>query len=616
MQSEYEQMTVVKLKELAKDRGISLKGSLRKADIISTLLSSNSVEPKDKLDHTTDCLHSTPKQTLSLTTDVLLARFLSMTKTELQILAEHSDIKKDGVGWATCCPPTGNKADIADALVRHEMNNAPTARTAEDVDTPPSSPVNPKQHTSPQTPDNVLDSEEALEEKWSFHNLPRNLPEQAGMGWLHRLNTARSDWINVSKRDLRPERGVDTGQFIHPEYPPRVCVSFGGHDQRESVQKLHEGNHHVGADPWAVCDYVREALNWRAHEIFIIDEVSDAYPKWRWSYTWAQRKCRVQLFFVSKSWALSPYCLAELQAYVEMLCKGEVTGCMAFACLKEHFRISDPSEEQSRHIAAHFEKYAKLQEDGTLHVDMLKWLQYKQAELRKRLIGEHGAKLARERVPHAIFNLSAVWDWIESSGRKVKGDLKEMSECAIGLCQFLKETCPEPRGPEGDGSKFSMREEERAFFLARKDPEDHGFIDEDWRPEDSVIKALPCSVRLVKCCLPLPVRNPYRNDGHRLDLNTVSVENMVQKLPGIGEKLADKIRLSRPFQHVHELLKVEGIGNGKFATIHPFVTVGEEEPRKGRRVVYLAFTIDSEKLVGPFSDINEAVVASKQLVDG
>lgn len=284
---------------------------------------------------------------------------------------------------------------------------------------------------------------------------------------------------------------------------------------------------------------------------------------------------------------------------------------MVIACLQQEFVIEGPSERQRRHVADSFGNYAHLQDNGTLHVDLLKWLEYKQEELHKRLTNESGSKVADKRVPREIYNLSTVWDWIESHGRKVKGDLKEMSESARDLCQFIKGQFPK-------NIDRSAREEERERYLSRsreEDPKDHGYIDEDWTPEESVCKALPKGVRLVKCCHPIPVRNPYRNDGHRLNLNTVSVQDMVQKLPGIGKEIAERIQQNRPFKHVHDLLHIRGIGDRKVECIHPFVTVGEEEPRHQRKVTYLAFKIDSQKVVGPFSDIHAAVAASKQLVE-
>eukprot|EP01047_Picozoa_sp_COSAG01_P102159 COSAG01_NODE_31788_length_591_cov_1.357724_1_plen_157_part_01 len=42
----------------------------------------------------------------------------------LQNLAKRYGIKKPGVGWPKCCPPTGDKADIIEALLKHEAGEA------------------------------------------------------------------------------------------------------------------------------------------------------------------------------------------------------------------------------------------------------------------------------------------------------------------------------------------------------------------------------------------------------------------------------------------------------------------------------------------------------------
>merc|ERR1719356_1086665 len=40
------------------------------------------------------------------------------TKAKLEILAVAMGIKRARVGWATCCPPRGNKPDIVSALLK------------------------------------------------------------------------------------------------------------------------------------------------------------------------------------------------------------------------------------------------------------------------------------------------------------------------------------------------------------------------------------------------------------------------------------------------------------------------------------------------------------------
>jgi len=39
-----------------------------------------------------------------------------MSLEQLKLLAVERGVKREGVGWAACCPPAGSKADIVRAL--------------------------------------------------------------------------------------------------------------------------------------------------------------------------------------------------------------------------------------------------------------------------------------------------------------------------------------------------------------------------------------------------------------------------------------------------------------------------------------------------------------------
>jgi competence protein ComEA len=62
-----------------------------------------------------------------------------------------------------------------------------------------------------------------------------------------------------------------------------------------------------------------------------------------------------------------------------------------------------------------------------------------------------------------------------------------------------------------------------------------------------------------------------------LDLNTASYEDL-QKLPGIGAKLAERIIARRPYKQVKDLEKVPGIGKKTIERIAPSVRVGLPPP--------------------------------------
>ena len=54
-----------------------------------------------------------------------------LRQQELEVLAIQLGIKQKRIGWATCCPPKGAKADIIDAVLRAEA--APPGRAPEAV---------------------------------------------------------------------------------------------------------------------------------------------------------------------------------------------------------------------------------------------------------------------------------------------------------------------------------------------------------------------------------------------------------------------------------------------------------------------------------------------------
>lgn len=70
---------------------------------------------------------------------------------------------------------------------------------------------------------------------------------------------------------------------------------------------------------------------------------------------------------------------------------------------------------------------------------------------------------------------------------------------------------------------------------------------------------------------------PSSERAERIDLNTASVKDL-ERLPGVGDKLARKIMASRNarggrFDSLEQLLQIDGIGQKTLDAIRPYVYV-------------------------------------------
>eukprot|EP00942_MAST-04A_sp_MAST-4A-sp1_P014468 g14468.t1 len=153
-----------------------------------------------------------------------------------------------------------------------------------------------------------------------------------------------------------------------PMWKPFVCVSFPGKGLRGRNFKRGRADSALtnietdkaGREPWAVCDYIRDALYWPTDFMFIdfeqvgsynvdhYDEKEkkhflcgsklmktrdesngyriwqksrkrgDGYRNWKRVFTWAQEESKLNLFFISSVWLQSPYCLGELADLIKL----------------------------------------------------------------------------------------------------------------------------------------------------------------------------------------------------------------------------------------------------------------------------------------------------------
>lgn len=80
-----------------------------------------------------------------------------------------------------------------------------------------------------------------------------------------------------------------------------------------------------------------------------------------------------------------------------------------------------------------------------------------------------------------------------------------------------------------------------------------------------------------------------------IDINTAPPE-ILELLPGIGEKTAKKIVAARPFANVPDLIRVHGIGPKKLAKLQPYIVVRGNAEEKG-----VAEIVEEETSPGPDS---------------
>jgi hypothetical protein len=175
---------------------------------------------------------------------------------------------------------------------------------------------------------------------------------------------------------LRDDKAVHVpGSVRMPAYKPHVVASFSSLNLkgRYGVNAVENGlledaqPAKAAVEPWAICDYLREALSWPTDVIYIDAEQAGMYNvdpyvaatgrhhlhgtvhgtddgrvgsrNWKAQYSWAQRQADVQLIFLSSTWLASMYCCGELADYFEDVRNGKRVPSLVFVILEERFEF-------------------------------------------------------------------------------------------------------------------------------------------------------------------------------------------------------------------------------------------------------------------------------------
>ena len=181
----------------------------------------------------------------------------------------------------------------------------------------------------------------------------------------------------------------------------------------------------------------------------------------------------------------------------------------------------------------------------------------------------------------SVYDLHHIQDWIKSAGA-AKTDIKQMSDQIIKLAEALQSL--HPLGTEGYADEVLMAE--RDEFTHREDPLDFAEQCTD------ISGAVPEGWSGNAWTPPVRVRNRYKDDIQRIDINTASVEDLAFKLPSVGAgksagMLAERAKRG-PFARLQHMLPghkrhVKSVGHGTLKQILPFLTArpGRWEGRDG-----------------------------------
>ena len=305
----------------------------------------------------------------------------------------------------------------------------------------------------------------------------------------------------------------------------------------------------AGHDPWGVCDFLRDWLEWPKDSIFIDSEVFGTYDHWDTVYCWAQRKAPLGVLFLSNdmlkkhddghgrsSWDC--FCLkTEIPAWVRGL-KGVARGLLT-------------SKHRLLIVA--------------LDLECVAMGENLQTQIKEELMAQNCSKAEVEHaVGGQIFDISSYTAW--KNGAEGKSVLQRVSDTLIELAEHVKDyldqlgldACYTSRGA-------TLQMDERA--RERSTP----FI-QTW-PKARIEKEPDQWERGL-------LRNRYHPhfDSRRININGAkNWQELADKLPQCGEIRAKKVMAMRkkPFECFDDFKdRMKGIGDRVMETWAPFVTFG------------------------------------------
>ena len=192
--------------------------------------------------------------------------------------------------------------------------------------------------------------------------------------------------------------------------------------------------------------------------------------------------------------------------------------------------------------------------------------------------GRLAAQFTREALSHS--NLTVITRWQNAMGRSslarfyavVLVNGKNLAEelVAHGLARIHGLRANWPDGPR---STTFINKLKNLELTARE--QKRGVWDETRFPRQTEISAASVSRTTAPQTSVTPSNAPAA--AALVDINGASYEEL-QKLPGIGPKLAERILAHRPYRNVDDLDKVPGIGPVMLDRLRPLIHVGNSAP--------------------------------------